>query len=48
MSQRSQQPHESADDQVAELAEQLSAAGEADLARPSPSRERLGDGTVLA
>ena len=48
MSQRAQQLHASADGQVAELAERLSAAGTAGLARPCPGRERLGDGTVGA
>ena len=48
MSRRAQQLHESADSQVAELSDRLSAAGEAGLARPCPRRERLGDGTVGA
>jgi hypothetical protein len=48
MSRRAQQLHASADSQVAELTERLSAAGEAGLVRPCPRRERLGDGTVGA
>jgi hypothetical protein len=48
VSRRAQQLHESADGQIGELADRLSAAGEAGLARPCPGRERLGDGTVGA
>jgi hypothetical protein len=48
MSPRAQQLQETADRQIAELAERLSAAGEPGLARFCPGRARLGDGTVGA
>ena len=48
MSLRAQQLRETADRQVAELAERLSTTGEAALARPCPGREKLDDGTVGA
>jgi hypothetical protein len=46
MSLRAQQLQAAADRQIAELAEQLSTAGEQALARPCPGRARLGDGSV--
>jgi hypothetical protein len=48
MTRRARALHESADGQIAELAERLSAAGAAALARPCLGRERLGDGTMGA
>jgi hypothetical protein len=48
MSLRAQQLQAAADEQIAELAEQLSTAGEQGLTRPCPGRARLGDGTVGA
>jgi hypothetical protein len=45
---RAQQLQAAADRQIAELAEQLSTAGEQALARPCPGRARLGDGSVGA
>jgi hypothetical protein len=48
MSRRAQLLHESADRQIAQLAEQVSAAGTTGLGRPCPGREKLGDGTVAA
>jgi hypothetical protein len=48
MNRRAQQLHDSADAQIAELVERLSAAGEGGLARRCPGREKLGDGTVGA
>jgi hypothetical protein len=48
MSQRAEQLHQTADGQIAELAERLSTAGEQGLTRPCPGRARLGDGTVGA
>lgn len=48
MSPRAEQLHETADRQIAELAERLSSAGKPDLTRPCPGREKLGDGTVGA
>jgi hypothetical protein len=45
---RARQLHETADHQLAELAEILSRAGQAGLERPCAGRERLGDGTVGA
>jgi hypothetical protein len=48
MSPRAQHLHDTADRQIAELAEILSAAGEAGLTRPCPARGKLGDGTVAA
>jgi hypothetical protein len=48
MSLRAQQLQAAADGQIAELAEQLSTAGEQALARPCPGRARLGDGSVGA
>jgi hypothetical protein len=48
MSLRAQRLHETADRQIAELAERLSADGETHLARPCPGRDKLGDGTVGA
>jgi hypothetical protein len=46
MSPRAEQLHRTADNQIAELAERLSAAGEQDLTRPCPGRAKLGDGSV--
>lgn len=48
MSARARQLHATADRQVAELADRLAGAGDADLKRPCPGRARLGDGTVGA
>jgi hypothetical protein len=48
MSRRAHVLHESADRQIAQLAEQLSAAGRTALGRPCPGREKLGDGTIAA
>jgi hypothetical protein len=48
MSQRAQQLHQTADGQIAELAQRLSTAGEQGITRPCPGRARLGDGTVGA
>jgi hypothetical protein len=48
MSLRAQRLNETADRQIAELAERLSSADEAALYRPCPGRARLGDGTVGA
>jgi hypothetical protein len=48
MSRRAHLLHESADRQIAQLTEQLSAAGRTALGRPCPGREKLGDGTVAA
>jgi hypothetical protein len=48
MNRRAHLLHESADRQIAQLAEQLSAADGTGLGRPCPGREKLGDGTVAA
>jgi hypothetical protein len=48
MSLRARQLHQTADGQIAELAERLSTAGEEGLARPCAGRAKLGDGTVGA
>jgi hypothetical protein len=48
MSLRAQQLQETADRQIAELTQQLSAAGNVGLTRPCPGREGLGDGSVGA
>jgi hypothetical protein len=48
MSLRARQLHKTADDQVADLAERLSTAGEQGLTRPCPGRARLADGSVGA
>jgi hypothetical protein len=48
MSLRARQLHQTADGQIAELAERLSTAGKRGLTRPCPGRARLGDGTVGA
>jgi hypothetical protein len=48
MSLRAQQLHKTADDQVADLADRLSTAGEQGLARPCPGRAKLADGSVGA
>jgi hypothetical protein len=48
MSARAQQLQQTADRQIAELAERLSAADRPALSRPCAGRERLGDGSVGA
>ena len=48
MSPRAVRLHETADRQIAELAELLSTADVAGLTRPCPGRGKLGDGTVGA
>jgi hypothetical protein len=48
MTERGTQLHATADEQIAELIDVLSALDEAALRRPCPGREKLGDGTVGA
>jgi hypothetical protein len=48
MTDRADQLHATADDQIAELIALLSAVDEATLRLPCPGREKLGDGTIAA
>jgi hypothetical protein len=48
VSSRAQRLHETADGQIVELIALLAAAGDADLDRPCPGRDKLGDGSVGA
>ncbi len=48
MSERGTQLHETAEGQISELIDLISAQSEAVLRRPCPEREKLGDGTVAA
>jgi hypothetical protein len=48
MSERAEQLHTTADIQIAELIDLISAADGATLRRPCPGREKLGDGTIGA
>ncbi len=46
MSVRAEELHSKADDQVGKLIDLVSAFDDADLRRPCPGREKLGDGSV--
>jgi hypothetical protein len=48
MTERGKQLHATADRQIAELIALVSTLDEANLRRPCPGREKLGDGTVAA
>jgi hypothetical protein len=48
MTERAQQLHAAAEQQIGELVDLVSAMDDAALGRPCPGREKLGDGTVAA